>query len=87
MGGSLLHSGVVIEDKEYAYGGHDKRGVSGVYWTRPRQEPPGGTFKCEILHGFALITHNEIETVIREVGKEWRPATVSTKTDLDIGLT
>ncbi|KAI9670605.1 MAG: hypothetical protein M1831_005825 [Alyxoria varia] len=76
VGGSLLHSGVVIEDKEYAYGGHDKRGVSGVYWTRPRQEPPGGTFKCEILHGFALISHNEIESVIREashrfLGPSW----------------
>lgn len=34
IGSSLLHSGVVINNREYAYGGHDQPGVSGVYWTR-----------------------------------------------------
>lgn len=34
VGSSLLHSGVVINDKEYAYGGHDQPGLSGVYWTK-----------------------------------------------------
>ncbi|KAI9864864.1 MAG: hypothetical protein M1813_002635 [Trichoglossum hirsutum] len=52
LGCSLLHSGVVVKDREYAFGGHDKRGLTGVYWTRPKTEPPGGTFRCEILHGF-----------------------------------
>ncbi len=54
-------------DKEYAYGGHDRKGVSGVYWTRPLMEPPGATFRCEILHGFALRSEEDIETIIREV--------------------
>ena len=48
IGSSLLHSGVVINDKEYAYGGHDKHGMTGVYWTKPKSEPPGGTFRCEV---------------------------------------
>lgn len=37
IGASLLHSGVVINGKEYAFGGHDKRGMTGVYWTKPRR--------------------------------------------------
>jgi hypothetical protein len=40
--------------------------MTGVYWTKPRTEPPGGTFKCEILHGFTVSPQNEIDTIIRE---------------------
>ncbi|OCK76462.1 DUF862-domain-containing protein [Lepidopterella palustris CBS 459.81] len=72
IGGSLLHSGVVIKNKEYAYGGHDKRGVSGVYWTRPRIEPPGGTFRLEILHGFSFRPDEELEEIIREASQKFQ---------------
>ncbi len=68
VGSSLLHSGVVIQDREYAYGGHDRRGLSGVYWTPPRTEPLGGTFRAEILHGFAVGTDDEINAIVQEVG-------------------
>ena len=71
LGASLLHSGVVINGREYAYGGHDKRGVTGVYWTKPKTEPPGGTFKCEILHGFTLATQEEMEITLREASEEF----------------
>ncbi|CAK7216749.1 hypothetical protein SBRCBS47491_002933 [Sporothrix bragantina] len=71
MGTSLLHSGVVINGKEYAYGGHDRRGVTGVYWTKPRTEPPGGTFRCEILQGFTLATQEEIDSIIRSASEEF----------------
>lgn len=71
VGASLLHSGVVINGKEYAYGGHDRRGVTGVYWTKPKTEPPGGTFKCELLHGFTLAPQNEIDAIIREASDEF----------------
>ncbi|KAJ9157452.1 DeSI-like protein sdu1 [Pleurostoma richardsiae] len=71
IGTSLLHSGVVINGKEYAYGGHDKRGVTGVYWTKPRTNPPGGTFRCEILHGFTLATQSEIDSIIRDASEEF----------------
>ena len=72
VGASLLHSGVVINGREYAYGGHDHPGLTGVYWTKPKTEPPGGTFKCEILHGFTLACDEEIEAVIRSVSEEFR---------------
>lgn len=71
VGAALLHSGVVINDKEYAYGGHDKPGVTGVYWTKPGTVPPGGTFRCEILHGFTLATDAEIEETIRTTSDEF----------------
>ncbi|RKF62092.1 DeSI-like protein sdu1 [Golovinomyces cichoracearum] len=65
-GSALLHSGVVISDREYAYGGHDCRGVTGIYYTPPRTVPPGGTFRCELLHGFTVRTLNEIDDIIKE---------------------
>ncbi|KAG5964157.1 hypothetical protein E4U58_003289 [Claviceps cyperi] len=71
FGASLLHSGVVINGKEYAYGGHDKRGTTGVYWTKPKLEPPGGTFRCELLHGFALATQEEIDIALRSASEEF----------------
>ncbi|KAM0271908.1 hypothetical protein ACHAQH_008910 [Verticillium albo-atrum] len=72
VGASLLHSGVVINGREYAYGGHDRRGMTGVYWTSPKTEPPGGTFKCELLHGFTFMTEQEIEKILDEVSKEFQ---------------
>jgi len=69
FGGSLLHSGVVIDGREYAYGGHDRRGVSGVYFTRPKLEPPGGTFRQAMVHGFSLKGDQEIQDIINEVRK------------------
>ncbi|KAI0852862.1 DUF862-domain-containing protein [Daldinia vernicosa] len=74
VGASLLHSGVVINGKEYAYGGHDRPGLTGVYWTPPKTEPPGGTFKTEILHGFSFATQAEIDTIIRHVSDEFQGA-------------
>ncbi|KAI9700215.1 MAG: hypothetical protein M1820_006883 [Bogoriella megaspora] len=72
FGTSLLHSGVVIGEKEYAFGGHDQPGLSGVYWTRPRLEPPGGTFKLQILHGFSYLPIEDIEGIVREVSAKFQ---------------
>ena len=72
MGASLLHSGVVINGREYAYGGHDKRNLTGVYWTAPKTEPPGGTFKTEILHGFTFSSQAEIDTIIRSTSEDFQ---------------
>ncbi|KAI0099032.1 PPPDE putative peptidase domain-containing protein [Nemania sp. FL0031] len=71
VGTSLLHSGVVINGKEYAYGGHDRQGVTGVYWTQPRTEPAGGTFRIEILQGFTFATQAEIDAIIRQASLEF----------------
>ncbi|KAL1895123.1 hypothetical protein Cpir12675_003395 [Ceratocystis pirilliformis] len=71
FGASMLHSGVVINGREYAYGGHQKRAMTGVYWTHPKTLPPGGTFRCEILHGFTLATTAEIDAVLKEASHKF----------------
>ncbi|KAI5780450.1 PPPDE putative peptidase domain-containing protein [Geopyxis carbonaria] len=71
LGASLLHTGVVIKDREYAFGGHNRNGVTGVYWTKPKTEPPGGTWRQEILHGFTYASPEEIEEIIRDASKEF----------------
>lgn len=42
-----------------------------MYWTKPKTEPPGGTFKCEILHGFTLATDEEIAKTIKIASEEF----------------
>ncbi|KAI0798985.1 PPPDE putative peptidase domain-containing protein [Xylaria sp. FL0064] len=71
VGTSLLHSGVVINGKEYAYGGHDRPGVTGVYWTQPKTDPPGGTFRTEILQGFTFATQAEIDSIVHRASLEF----------------
>ena len=71
LGSSLLHTGIVIKDREYAYGGHDRPGVSGVYWTKPRLEPPGGTFRCELIQGYTSRSEEEIEALIYQISQEF----------------
>jgi hypothetical protein len=46
--------------------------MTGVYWTPPRIEPPGGTFKCEILHGFTVSPQNEIDAIIKEASEAFQ---------------
>ena len=45
--------------------------MSGVYWTKPHTEPPGGTFRCELLQGFTLRPESEIENIIKEVSQKF----------------
>ena len=61
----------MIRDKEYAYGGHNRRGITGVYWTKPHFEPPGGTWRCDILQGFTFRTQKEIDTIVKEVSDQF----------------
>ena len=69
LGSSLLHTGVVIPalEREYAFGGHSQPDLSGVYWTKPRMLPPGGTWRCELLQGFTFCSAAEIEGIVQEV--------------------
>lgn len=69
-----MHTGVVVKslNREYAFGGHDKPAMSGIYWTEPRQEPPGGTFRCEILQGFTFRSGHEVESVIKDISRSFQ---------------
>ncbi|KAB8339058.1 hypothetical protein FH972_021994 [Carpinus fangiana] len=68
----MLHTGVVIDGKEYAFGGHNKTGVSGVYYTQVGTVPPGGVFRCEILQGFTFRTPKEIKKIIKEASHQFQ---------------
>ena len=46
--------------------------MTGVYWTKPKTEPPGGTFKCEILHGFTVSPQVEIDAIIKEASETFQ---------------
>ena len=73
FGSSLLHTGVVIPslDREYAFGGHNRPDLSGVYWTKPRMLPPGGTWRCELLQGFTFCSNAEIEGIVQEASAKF----------------
>lgn len=72
IGSSLLHSGVVVGDKEFAYGGHDRHNLTGVYWTPPGQVPPGGTFRHALLHGFSFRPPEELDAIIQEASQAFQ---------------
>ncbi|EWC48430.1 hypothetical protein DRE_02199 [Drechslerella stenobrocha 248] len=72
LGVGLLHTGVAINDREYAFGGHDRRGVTGVYWMKPRQEPPGATFRTGFVHGHTSHSIEEIQQIMVEVSAEFQ---------------
>jgi len=46
--------------------------MTGVYWTKPKTEPPGGTFKCEILHGFTVRPQAELDSIIKEASEAFQ---------------
>ncbi|KAK4959385.1 hypothetical protein LTR10_004189 [Elasticomyces elasticus] len=82
LGSSLLHSGVQITTpsntpppnhtaREYAYGGHNRRATTGVYYTPPLQTPPGGTFRTSILIGHTSLPSDQIDSAIREVSEQF----------------
>lgn len=53
IGSGLLHSGVVIGDREYAYGGHDRRGLTGAYYTK---------YASRMTMVFELSTDDDLQT-------------------------
>ena len=71
FGSGLLHTAVCVKDREFAYGGHDQPGKSGVYWTQPRIEPPGATFRCELRHGFSQLSVNKLTSTIQDVAEKF----------------
>lgn len=77
LGLSLLHTGVVLNDREYSYGAltyPTSPSKTGVFWNRPRLEPPGGTFRISILQGITYLSHPEIEAVVKSVSARFPAA-------------
>lgn len=68
---SICHSGVVIRDEEWAFGGHDIEGVSGVYVTAPRAVPDNATFRTTIPIGFTILNDGEIRRQLDRLRAEF----------------
>lgn len=59
-------------NKEFAFGGHDTPGVSGIYATQPQQEPPGGAFRRELFQGVTFRTDDELGSVLDEAAQKFQ---------------
>lgn len=68
---SICHSGVVLNDEEWAFGGHDVEGVSGVYVTKPRAVPDNALFKTSITVGVTLLDDKTIRTQLEKLKREY----------------
>lgn len=75
LGLSMLHTGIVLNDREYAYGAVDaattEGNQTGIFWTRPRLEPPGGSFRCSILQGITFLSPSQIEEALQEASTKF----------------
>lgn len=70
-GVSICHSGVVISEEEWAFGGHDVDGVSGVYVTKPRAVPDNAIFRASIAIGFTTLSNKEIRHELDRLRSEY----------------
>jgi len=70
------HSGVVVAKKEWAFGGHDAAGCSGVYSTEPEMNPDF-IFYQRLIMGRMQATPDLLQDHIREISckPEWRGCT------------
>ncbi|CCG82647.1 Putative uncharacterized protein [Taphrina deformans PYCC 5710] len=68
---SICHSGVVIGEQEWAFGGHDVEGVTGVYVTKPRDVPDNATFKASIPIGVTILDDRAIRNKLERLKSEF----------------
>ena len=68
---SICHSGVVIDDREWAFGGHDVEGVTGVYVTKPRAVPENAVFRVSIPLAVTILSDGAIRDHLNRLKKEY----------------
>ncbi|KAK9370948.1 PPPDE putative peptidase domain-containing protein [Lipomyces kononenkoae] len=72
LGIGVYHSAVEIDGREYAYGGHEEPGISGVYYSKSKTPLPGGiTCKTSILHGYTPYSPAEVHAIISDISSEY----------------
>ncbi|KAK9477124.1 PPPDE putative peptidase domain-containing protein [Lipomyces japonicus] len=72
FGIGVYHSAVEIDGREYAFGGHTEPGISGVYYSKPKTELPGGiTCKTSLLHGYTSYSPAEVRAIVNELSTEY----------------
>ncbi|KAK9247384.1 PPPDE putative peptidase domain-containing protein [Lipomyces tetrasporus] len=72
LGIGVYHSAVEIDGREYAYGGHEEHGISGIYYSKPKTLLPGGIVcKTSILHGYTSYSPAEVHAIISDISSEY----------------
>ncbi|KAK9351615.1 PPPDE putative peptidase domain-containing protein [Lipomyces doorenjongii] len=75
LGIGVYHSAVEIDGREYAYGGHEEPGISGVYYSKSKTPLPGGIIcKTSILHGYTSYSPAEVHAIISDLSSEYMGA-------------
>ncbi|KAK7206328.1 PPPDE putative peptidase domain-containing protein [Myxozyma melibiosi] len=72
LGVGVYHSAVEVDGREYAYGGHEEPGISGVYYSKPQTPLPGNIVcKTHIVHGYTTYTPGEVHAIINDLSLEY----------------
>ncbi|BFZ54393.1 hypothetical protein PYCC9005_001428 [Savitreella phatthalungensis] len=71
VGLGINHSGVVVDGREWQFGGHDMDGVTGVFCTEPRDVPADATYKTTLAVGVCRLSMQEIGDVLDQMRHEY----------------
>ncbi|MCJ1387529.1 hypothetical protein MMC18_000372 [Xylographa bjoerkii] len=75
LGLSLLHTGIVLLDREYAYGAttlnNPSQPQTGIFHTLPLTLPPGGTHRLTHLQGFTYLSQKEIGQLLQDASTQF----------------
>ncbi|KAH3762415.1 DeSI protein [Pelomyxa schiedti] len=64
-----FHTGVQVDDREYAFGGHPGNG-SGVYDITPRSQV-GATFRESVAMGTTNVSYSRLQSILDELGSQF----------------
>eukprot|EP00929_Paragymnodinium_shiwhaense_P075463 TRINITY_DN38588_c0_g1_i1.p1 TRINITY_DN38588_c0_g1~~TRINITY_DN38588_c0_g1_i1.p1 ORF type:complete len:424 (+),score=110.21 TRINITY_DN38588_c0_g1_i1:62-1333(+) len=64
------HSAIVVHGLEYAYGGHDAEGESGVYTSKPERDQ-NYRFYQRVVMGRVNMTKQEVRAAVKEMADQW----------------
>ncbi|ORX61638.1 DUF862-domain-containing protein [Hesseltinella vesiculosa] len=67
----IYHSGVEICGKEYCFGGHEFKDITGVFAVEAKVGPPGLLFKQSVSVGYTRLSDEQIQAVIHGISKEF----------------
>ncbi|SAL97918.1 hypothetical protein [Absidia glauca] len=71
LGVGIYHSGVEICGKEYCFGGHEYKNITGVFAVEAKVGPPGLLFKQSISVGYTSLTNDQIHKLIQDISKDY----------------
>jgi len=71
IGLGAYHTGVVIENREYSFGGHDYDDVTGVFDNEPRCVP-NALFRQTVHMGSTRCSRKEVFRILDDLSAKWK---------------